>query len=240
MTVVRTGQKHSKSRPMQLLGRAVPRKRELHCQSGQKATAMQPAFGVALGIYRTGFARPLGIHVLGCSTCLGRPFQCARRGRRMDWTGGPSNPSIRAGHLPASSLINNSPLRHFVPVSLRARLLSTSTSLPVCLSVILPFDSNLLASASCLSGREPPPAPSPVHCIRASTRANNHYAANSPGSRAATTLRHRVPGHLQDERPPQSQSTRGARLPAHRIPRWLKAAAPMLVSPDQHLGASYG
>lgn len=227
---------------MQLLDRAVPRKRELRCQSGQKAVATQASLGVALGIYRTGFARPLRIHVLGCSTCLGRPFQCARGGRRMDWTGGPSNPSIRAGHLPASSLIN-----HLSTSSLRARFPARPTvvdiSLPSCLFVShSPVVSNLSPSASCLSGREPPSAPSPVHCIRARTRANNHYAAGSPVFRAATILRHRLPDHLRDERPPQSQSTlqRGAQLLAHRILRWLKAAAPMLVSPDRLLGASHG
>lgn len=203
---------------------------------------MHPAFGVVLGIYRTGFARPLGIHALGCSTCLGRPFQCARRGRRMDWTGGPSNPSIRAGHLPASSLIN-----HLSTPSLRARFPARPTAvdinLPPCLFVShSPVCSYLPTSVSCLSGRKPPPVPSPVHCIRARTRANNHYAANSPVFRAATTLRHRLPDHLQDERPQQSQRTlqRGARLLAHRIPRWLKAAAPMLVRPGRLLGASPG
>lgn len=227
---------------MQLLNRAVPRKRELRCQSGQKATAMQASFGVALGIYRTGFARPLGIHVLGCSTYLGRPFQCARRGRRMDWTGGQATHQLEQVISQPLASSTTSPLRHFVPVSLRARLLSTS-NLPSCLFVShSPVCSDLPASASCLPGREPPPAPSPVHRIRARTRANNHYAANSPVFRAATTLRHRLPDHLQDERPPQSQSTlqRGARLLAHRIPRWLKAAAPMLVRPDRLLGASHG
>lgn len=54
-------------------------------------------------------------------------------------------------------------LRHFVPVSLRARPLSTDNQTsPYCLFVSLsPIYSNLPASASCLSGREPPPCPLP-------------------------------------------------------------------------------
>lgn len=160
---------------------------------------------------------------------------------------GPSNPSIRAGHLPASSLINRlstSVLRHFVPVSLRARLLSTDKQppLPVCLSVFLPFVPTYLPLPAVCLAENRRLVPSPVHCIRARTRANNHYAPNSPVSRAATTLRHQVPDHLQNESPHQNQSILQpkAQLPAHRIPRWLKAAAPMLVRPDRHLGASYG
>lgn len=121
---------------------------------------MQASFGVALGIYRTGFARPLGIHVLGCSTYLGRPFQCARRGRRMGWTGGQATHQLEQVISQPLASSTTSPLRHFVPVSLRARLLSTSTSLPVCLSVILPFvPICLLLPAVCLAEnhRLPPP-----------------------------------------------------------------------------------
>lgn len=162
----------------------------------------------------------------------------------MDWTGGPSNPSIRAGHLPASSLIN--------------RLSTSVTScpfpcapdccrrhhppLPVCLSVILPFVPIYLPLPAVCLAENRRLLPSPVHCIRARTRANNHYAPNILVSRAATILRHRLPDHLRDESPRRSRNRlqRGARLLAHRIPRWLRAAAPMLVRPDRHLGASQG
>lgn len=86
----------------------------------------------------------------------------------MDWTGGPSNPSIRAGHLPASSLIN--------------RLSTSVTScpfpcapdycrrhhppLPVCLSVTLPFVPIYLPlPAVCLveNRRLAPSLPCPLH-----------------------------------------------------------------------------
>lgn len=84
----------------------------------------------------------------------------------MDWTGGPSNPSIRAGHLPASSLINQ--LSTSVTSSLRARFPARPTAVdrqptsPSCLFVShSPVCSNLPASASHLSGRETPPRPLP-------------------------------------------------------------------------------
>lgn len=123
---------------------------------------MHPGLGQLWGSARDLPYRFRGFHLLGCSACLGRPFQCARRGRRMDWTGGQATHQLEQVISQPLASSTNSPLRHLVPVSLRARLLSTPTSLPVCLFVShCPICSDLPASASCLSGREPPPCPLP-------------------------------------------------------------------------------
>lgn len=177
------------------------------------------------------------------------PFQCARRGRRMGWTGAKQCSQLRstdrAGHLPASSLINQ-----LSTLSLRARFTArptvVDTILPACLFVShSPVCSNLLVSVSCQSGRQPQPPlpPSSVHCTRARTRATTITQTTAPylePPRPHCAIG--CPTILATKQPPQSQNTlqRGAWLLAHRIPQWLKAAAPTLVRPDRHLCASYG
>lgn len=124
---------------------------------------MQPTwnFGVVLGIYRTGSWGPtrLGwvLHLYGPAVSMCQTWKTDGLDR------GPSNPSITAGHLPASSLIN----QHSTP-SLRARFPARPTAvdikppLPVCLSVILPFvPTYLLLPAVCLAeNRRLSPSPS--------------------------------------------------------------------------------
>lgn len=121
---------------------------------------------------------------------------------------------FRAGHLPASSLIN-----HISTSSLRARFPARPTvvdiNLPPCLLVShSPVCSNSPPSASCLSGRAPLSLPYPIYSIRARTRADIHCASISPVSRAATALRHRSPPHRHDERLQRYNTItpRGARL----------------------------
>lgn len=212
---------------------------------------MQPALGyVALGIYRTGFSRLLGFHVPGCSTCLA-PGRFNVPGVDDGWAGQGAKQcsqlrsTDRAGHLPASSLINQ-----LSTLSLRARFTARPTVVDTILSACLfvshsPVWSNLLVSVSCLSGRQPQPPlpPSSVHCTRARTRATTITQTTAPylePPRPHCAIG--CPTILATKQPPQSQNTlqRGAWLLAHRIPRWLKAAAPTLVRPDRHLCASYG
>ena len=141
---------------------------------------MQPAFGVALGICRTGFARLLGFHVFGCSTCWALPCRFNVPDADVGWIGQGAKQPIQLEQVISQPLASSptSPLRHFVLVSLRARLLSTPTSLLVCFVSHSPVCSNIHPSASCLPGRVPSPA---FHCIiysiRARTRAYNTITA---------------------------------------------------------------
>lgn len=159
---------------------------------------------------------------------------------------GPSNPSIRAGHLPASSLINRlstSLHRHFVPVSLRARVLSTSTSLTVCLSVILPVCSNSPAPASCLSGREPPPVslPRPLHPsedTRKQSLRSQQPRISSRGQTAPSAARTSSRRKIATE--PERTATRSsAASPPHSMMA-ESSSADAGETRHRHLGASSG
>lgn len=233
--MAKTDQDHRKrNRHDHLLGLFPERE---NCASAVRVVQKQLRCSQLWGSARDLPYRFRGFHPLGCSTCLGRPFQCARRGRRMDWTGGQATHQLEQVISQPLASSTDSPLRYIVtscpfpcaPECCRHR----HPLLSVCQSFSPFVSTRLLLPAVCLAENRRL-SPSLVHCIRARTRANNHYAANSPVSRAAAKLRHRLPEHLHDERSPQSQSTlqRGARLLAHHIPRWLKAAAPMLVRPD--------
>lgn len=134
-----------------------------------------------------------------------------------------------------------SPLRHFVPVSLRARLLSTPTSLPVCLSVILPFVATCPhLPAVCLAENRHPPLPLFIasergHAQTIITQPTAPYLELRPHCAIGCPTIFRTKDHEK-----QSTLQRGARLPAHHNLRWLKAVAPMLVRLDRHLRASFG
>lgn len=203
---------------------------------------MQASFGVTLGIYRTGFEG---------STCLGAAPAWAGRFNvpevDVGWIrqGGQATHQLEQVISQPLTSSTDSPLP-----SLRAGFPARPTTvddtilpfLSVCQSFSRLFQFTCLYQLSVWLRTAALSHPSPVHCIRARTRANNHYAPNILVSRAATTLRHRLPDHLRDETPRQSRNTvqRGARLLAHHIPRWPRAAAPMLVRPDRHLAASQG
>ena len=109
--------------------------------------------------------RLLGFHVLGCCTCLGPAVSMCQTWKTDGLDRGPSKPhhleQVISQPLASST---NSPLCHFVPVSLRTRLLSTSTSLPVCVSVFLPFvQPTCLCQLSVWPRTVACPLPHPLH-----------------------------------------------------------------------------
>lgn len=128
-----------------------------------KSSCDAASFGVVLGIYRTGFEGPTH---LGAAPAWAGRFNVPEVDVGWIGQGGQATHQLEQVISQPLASSTNSPLpslRHFVPVSLRARLLSTDNQpSPSCLSVShSPVCSNLPASASRLSGREPPPCPLP-------------------------------------------------------------------------------